>query len=427
MLAACVTTPSTISGEQQTMPDVTGHEYPSASAPTVSPPIEPEPESQPQLPNATPQVYDRFVLTENGEVFVYVPGVDGEIIPVLLEDKNAVRIRPHYRTDRFKGIPFYNYSTSVQFEDGIIYSYISEFLMAYEHLYGGYGGERLNIPGGAYVGTMWGHNNRIDGMIWLNEYGESSTRGYCLAPNGTLYLNDNSKWIGSYSYTSDLIPIAENVIKAEIGVYVSPIQIHQIYLVDDVFYFSGENEDGAIYEKMDEYEPFIQFYLLFLTGDGELYFYAETDDDIILERVVDNVKNFGVSGLFNLQDPNILFIQKEDGTFFYGRYLDNVNSGYTAETIFSLIQAVVANTPGQYPQKIQWFDVTDSVCIVLDDDGIIAYSDEYPLRFNNIQIESNGLVSASIFYQGATDTEPPLSRYLLALYEDGETLLRKIN
>jgi len=71
----------------------------------------PEPAPQPPPFRVTPQVFDRFVLTESGQVFAHVPGLEGGIIAVPLRGGAVVRILPYYGTGDMSP---YNFLTSAQ-------------------------------------------------------------------------------------------------------------------------------------------------------------------------------------------------------------------------------------------------------------------------------------------------------------------------
>uniref|UniRef100_S0DFC8 Uncharacterized protein n=1 Tax=termite gut metagenome TaxID=433724 RepID=S0DFC8_9ZZZZ len=360
------------------------------------------PDFQPSPFQVTPQVYDRFVLTENGQVFVYVPDAEsnGAIIPVPLSEKKAVCVQPHYKNDGYEGVAFYEYQTTVQSTDGGIYSFSTRSYKGYEDIYGGYTGKAL--PMGQYIGYMWNNDKRVDGMRWYNAR-------YCLTPNGNLFAYCNNTWVRPYSYTGDLIPIAENVVKAAIGVY-SPIQFYLLYLTDE----------GELYFYT---EPYINLSI----DESASYFYQKPRDGAIHERVAEELLDFDISGVGFSYEPCILFLHARDGTLSYGKYFDGAASKeVTANEILNRLKNIVNLPDAQYPQNIQWFSATDSVCIVLDNDNILSYGDEYPLTFQTINAETSGLVSASVFHQGSVDYGPPSSRYLLALYENGEIFCNEI-
>jgi len=370
----------------------------------------PEPAPQPPPFRVTPQVFDRFVLTEGGRVLAHVPGLEGGIIAVPLRDGRAFRIHPSYATDDMSP---YNYQTAIQFYGGHINSFFPHMLMAYEYLYGAHDLERRpdTLPMRAFIGYLERTPSRINGMIWFN-------RWHALSPAGTLYKH--STWVEDFIAFSNLTPIAENVVSAAVGVYTSTtVDVYAATATSDIQW------------------PNMWFYLIYLTDEGALYFYTDTGEEVLNLRLAEDIADFGISGLdvtatfrtsghLTTPSPNILFLQKPDGTLVYGQYLESNDTRVTAEQILAGLRAVVASPSGQFERSVQWFTLTHNACLVLCADGVISYAYSYPPAFSEIDAPSEGLVSASVFFQGATGTEPPTSRYLLAIYEDGEILLHNI-
>ena len=365
--------------------------------------ISPDTDKENKPSFVSPQVYDRFIVTGDGEAFVYVPGIDEDIVSVFIEDRfPSFCIQPYYDTNiAMDGYQDVEHNTSVQYIGGTILHFNNERYIAFENIYGGWNNSKT-LPKGGSIGMMYLDPKRIDGMRWY-------CFRYCLAPDGILYAYGERNWIWPFPFTGDLIPIAENVTKAAVGLY-----------------------------------SYNQYYVLYLTNDGTIHYYAETDNEIIHESIAEQIQDFDISGFgapkelrfyerdgisFGIEPfaSQMIFLQEKDGSMFYGRFFGQDKS---ASEILTSIQETLSSGHEKYFRIIKWFVVTENACVVLNSNDTLSfsdiYSDKYPLDFQTIDIEKNGLVTASVFFQGATDVNPPTSCYMLALFEDGEIVCEKI-
>jgi len=115
----------------------------------------------------SPQVYDRFLVTEDRKAFVYVPDGDGNIISVLIEDNSkAFCIQPYIETNiAMGGYQDVEHNTSVQCIGGTIHRFNNERYIAFENTYGGWNSGKT-LPKGGSIGMMYLDPKRIDGMRW---------------------------------------------------------------------------------------------------------------------------------------------------------------------------------------------------------------------------------------------------------------------